>query len=750
MWRQIAKKPFHAAFRPSRWRTSARGFATANETLFEGEYLSVEVTPNEVAIVRLDDKSSKVNTLSANMTQEIGSMLQTVEDTDRIKAVVMISKKPGCFIAGADIAQLQACKTEEEMKSLSLSGQQYMNRISVSPKPFIAAIDGSCLGGGLEVALACKYRIATTSKKTQLALPEVMLGLLPGAGGTQRLPRVVGLQASLDMMLTGKTIRPDKAKKMGLVHQLTDPSALESAAVQAAESMISGNMHPKKKKKSLVNRVLEDTPARAIVFNKAGEMVEKKSGGHYPAPKLILEAVQAGYEQGIKAGSKVEAENFAKLGMTSEAKALMSIFFAQTELKKNRFGKPSSPVQTIGVLGAGLMGAGIAQVSAAKGMKVLLKDRSAEASFKGQEYIRKNLDDKFKKKRMSSYDKDVALSKVYPLSDEDSVWKTHMKQADLVVEAVFEDMGLKHKVIKDIEQYTKPECVVATNTSALSVSEIASASKRPENVVGMHYFSPVPNMPLLEIIRHDKTSEEVCSKAVDVGLRQGKTCIVVKDVPGFYVNRCLGPYISETLALVQEGVDPQRLDSLVKKWGLPVGPITLADEVGVDIAAHVNETLSSALGTRMEGGNPKIFEDMIEKGFLGKKSGKGFFIQPKSKKEKKQINPEALELIKKYQSKKEDISDEDVVNRLVSRFVNEAVLCVQDEIIASPREGDIGAVFGIGFPPFLGGPFRYVDKVGSSSFTDMLSSYADKYGQQFTPCDLLQDMAKSNKTFHTA
>ncbi|KAH9082951.1 hypothetical protein Ae201684P_013854 [Aphanomyces euteiches] len=720
-----------------------RGSMMRRFSSFSGDCLSLETRSNGVAIVRLDDKSAKVNTLSAAMTKDISAVLDKIESDSNIKSVVLISSKPGCFIAGADIAQLQAATTEAEVKKLSTDGQGYMKRIEKSKKPFVAAIDGSCLGGGLEVALACHYRIASSSKKTQLALPEVMLGLLPGAGGTQRLPKLVGLQTALDMMLTGKNIKPDKAYKMGLVDQVADPFALENAAIEAAEGLASGKTKKKTKAKSLVNRVLEDTPLRSIVFQKAGEMVAKKTGGHYPAPKLILESAQAGFTGN---GYEVEASNFAKLAMTPEAKSLMSIFFGQTQLKKNRYGKPSKPVKTMAVVGAGLMGAGIAQVSAAKDIRVLLKDRDAASA--GEDYVRKNMDDKVKKRRMTGYDRDVVLSNIVPLSDQDDVWKRHFSHADLVIEAVFEDMALKHKVIQGLEPFIPEHCIVATNTSALSVEEIASASKRPENVIGMHYFSPVPSMPLLEIIRHPRTSDDVAARAVDVGLRQGKTCIVVKDVPGFYVNRCLGPYIAETLALVQSGVDPERLDKMITKWGLPVGPITLADEVGVDVGAHVNHTLSAALGVRMQGGNPAIFQDMIAAGFLGKKSGKGFYVQPKEKKGKKTLNADAMAIVKKYQGTDLKLSDEDATNRLIGRFVNEAILCVQDEIIASPTEGDIGAVFGIGFPPFLGGPFRYVDRIGSTKFNDMLLRFADKYGQQFAPAPLLQDMAKTNKTFH--
>ncbi|RLN93813.1 hypothetical protein BBJ28_00001248 [Nothophytophthora sp. Chile5] len=714
-----------------------------------GQYLTMETRPNGVAIVRLDDKAAKVNTISSKMTAEMTAMLDTVESDANIKSVVLISAKPGCFIAGADIAELNACKTEEEMRAMSSGGQSFMNRLASSKKPFVAAIEGSCMGGGMEVALACHYRVASQSKKTKLALPEVMLGLLPGAGGTQRLPKLVGLQPALDMMLTGKNIQPDKAMRMGLVNQVADPFALESAAIAAAQQLAAGSLKPKKKSKGIVNRILEDTPMRQVVFNKAGEMVEKKTGGHYPAPKLILEAAQAGIENGLAKGLEVEAANFAKLGMTSEAKALMSIFFGQTALKKNRYGKPEKPVKTMAVVGAGLMGAGIAQVSASKGVRVLLKDRDAAAAARGDDYIRNNLEQKVKRKRMSIYERDAVMANVVPLSDEDEVWKTHMKHADLAIEAVFEDLALKHKVLSDLEKHVPNDCVIATNTSALPIADIAAACKRPENVIGMHYFSPVPSMPLLEIIRHGGTSDTTAAKAVDLGLRQGKTCIVVKDVPGFYVNRCLGPYIAETLSLVEGGVAPDHLDTLLTKWGLPVGPITLADEVGLDVASHVNHTLTEALGTRMLGGDAKLFEEMIGQGFLGKKSGKGFYVQPaKGKKGKKTINADAMALVKKFQKTDLKLNDEDAINRLMSRFVNEAVFCVQDEIIASPSEGDIGAVFGIGFPPFIGGPFRYVDRVGSTKFTEMMQRFADQYGEQFTPAPLLQDMAKTNKKFH--
>jgi len=546
---------------------------------------------------------------------------------------------------------------------------------------------------------------------------------------------------------------------MGLVDQLADPFALEGAAIQAASQLASGQLKNKKKKKSTMNKLLEDTgPGQSVVFHFAKQQVDKATGGNYPAPYKILESVKAGLSGGHAKGSKVEATEFGKLGMTQESNALVSIFFGQTALKKNRFGKPSKPVETIGVIGAGLMGAGIAQVSASKGYRVLVKDRDAKSLANGTSYISGNLEKRVKKRAMTKHEKDVIMSNVLGLADADPNWGKHMSQCDMVIEAVFEDMDLKHRIINQMEEHIPDHCVFATNTSALPIADIAKASKRPENVIGMHYFSPVPQMPLLEIITHDGTSKDTASKAVAVGTKQGKTCVVVKDVPGFYVNRCLGPFLAESMSLVQSGVDLLVLDKAMKKFGLPVGPITLADEVGVDVANHVGVFLSQHLGVRMAGADPACMQSMVDQGFLGKKTGKGFFLHSEEREWKwsamkkvrkpKQLNPEAVALVKSFQKESLTLSEDDIQQRMISRFINEAVLCLQDEIIESPTDGDIGAIFGMGFPPFLGGPFRYVDAVGADKFVGNMLGFADKYGEQFAPCDMLQEYAKGNKKFH--
>jgi len=700
-----------------------------------------------VAVVWLDQPGEKVNKISLELLEEFGAALALIDADSQVRAAVLISAKADNFIAGADIEGFQRMQSPEEAAALSRSGHTLLDRLADSAKPVVAAIHGAALGGGLEVALACTVRIASDDPATVLGQPEVRLGLLPGGGGTQRLPRLVGLQRALDIMLTGKNIYPRQARRMGLVDHLVHPYGLLEAAKKAALALC--EKRPRRRPPlSLPQRLLEGNGiGRALIYRKARETVLRRTRGNYPAPLRIIECVEAGLERGPGQGTAAEEEKFAALVVSRESRQLVHLFFNMNSRKKNPDREKIRPVETIGVLGAGFMGAGIAAVSAAGGMKVLLKDVDYEAVGRGEKAVWEELSGRVRKGALSAFQRDRVFARISGRTGYD-----RFDAADLLVEAVFEDLKLKQAVLSQAEAAVSETCIFASNTSSLPIGEIAANARRPQQVIGMHYFSPVPRMPLLEIVVTDRTADWVRATAVAAGIRQGKTVIVVKDGPGFYTTRILAPLLHEALLILEEGGEIRQVDREMQRYGFPVGPLTLLDEVGIDVGAHVS---GGVLGQLFAGRGMAYSDTMIrldEAGFKGRKNRKGFYRYEKprlrwiGRKKKKEVNGKIYSF---FGGKARKTFDPNLIrDRLAYIMINEAARCLEEGIIAAPADGDLGAVLGLGFPPFRGGPFRELDTLGIAAGVAKLQKLAEGHGRRFAPAQILLDMQANNQRFY--
>ncbi len=698
-----------------------------------------------VGVIWFDVPGAKVNTLQVALLDQFESVFEQARKDGKVRAIVLASGKDGSFIAGADINDLNGVTSVSDGERLSRNGQQAMDHIEGLPVPVVAAIDGDCLGGGLELALACHGRVASSSVKTKLAFPEVMLGLLPGAGGTTRLPPLVGLANALDMMLTGKNIRATKALKMGLVDKVVPPNQLMEAAGALALKIADGKFDRERKQdmQAEVQELLLERNAlgRAIVLREARKKVMGQTKGLYPAPLKILDVIGKGTPE-------AEAKGFGELLMTAESRGLRRVFASITTLKKidgpGTEDLSVTPSAHVGMLGAGLMGAGIATVLADKGVTVRLKDISYEAVGSGLSYARKVFGKARKRKRYKQAGVDERMARI----SGGLTW-AGLGQADIVIEAVPEIVGLKQQMVAELEACTKKEAVFATNTSSLPIADIAAQAKHPERVVGMHFFSPVEKMPLVEVIVTDKTAPSATKRTVDLARKMGKHVIVVRDCAGFYTTRVLAPYMIEATFMAIEGYPVESIDEAATRIGFPVGPITLMDEVGIDVGQKVLGVMREHYCGHMEF-PPDSIDGFIEEGRLGRKAGKGFYVYEDGESKTVRGHKVVDEAIYRHLpngSNTRNPNLEEMGERLLLALVNEAVRCLEEGILLQSEAGDLGAVMGIGFPPFLGGPFHYVDEQGAKSVAARLRALELRYGRRFAPTQLLVDKAEAGTKF---
>jgi len=675
-----------------------------------------------VALLTLDIPNSTVNILSSPVMQQLDELISQLEERSDLTAVVVCSGKTGGFVAGADISEIENVLDPEVGAELAQNGQRIFSRLENLSFPVVAALHGHCMGGGTELALACHYRVA--AENLSMALPETRLGILPGFGGTQRLPKLIPLDTALDMILSGRTVRARKALSCGLVDQVVTREKLKDSAIDFARQVAASPSlvlsHRRSRSGGLMNALAKTPLGSRLVIALARKQLMRTTSGNYPAPLKALDVVRKTLGASLERGLAIEARALGELIVTPESKNLIHIYhLTQRHRKGLKQGADHLPMHAA-VLGAGVMGSGIAQLIAEKGVPVIIRDLQAEVVNKGLEHIRASLSTKFKKRGLGHDEVNKVMSRITGTTDVKA-----FPQADLVIEAIIEKLVVKQQVFKEIEPHLSESAVLATNTSALSVSAMQKGCKRPAQIGGLHFFNPVARMPLVEIIRGAETSDNTIDTLQAFADKLGKTPITVADRPGFLVNRLLMVYLNEAGLLAEEGFDWLALDQQIKKFGLPMGPFRLIDEVGIDVAAEVGTTLCNAFEYLPES---RLMKEASSSGLLGKKGGKGFYNYPAKGKPTPNLAIDGTLRLKRAHA-----PDNLQFQRMLFLMINEAARCLEEQVVATPYDIDTGMVFGIGFPPFRGGLCRWADSVGVSHIAVELEGMADKHGERFAP-----------------
>lgn len=677
-----------------------------------------------IATIILGNPDERAITLTPERVASFTAALSQVQQS-RVKGLVIRAPSLDSFCVGADISIIQNVTDSAKGASLAIEGQEAFNILEDLSCITVAAISGPCVGGGCELVLACKHRIASDAKNTSIGLPETKLGILPGFGGTYRLPRLVGLPKALDIILGGKTLRALQALKAHLVDEVVSTEQLW----KRAEEIAAGLGRPKRRRIRLMDRILSNNPiGRAIVQKSARKALLEQTKGFYPAPPKALEVTTAGLARSRSNGLKVEAQELGNLIITPESKSLVHIFFL-TEASK-AIGKPfRKSIEGLHalVVGAGTMGAGIAGTLAKGGHQVIVKDTSDASLQRGKDHVSKELS---KLRYLSSFERAAISNRI----DWIQFTTPTIARTSVIIEAVFEDLSLKRKIFADLATKVRSDCILATNTSSLSVTEMASAVEHPERFVGMHFFNPVEKMPLVEIIRGEKTSDHTVAQVAALATEMGKFPIVVRDVPGFLINRILIPYLNEAVYLLQEGYAVDEIDAAALDFGMPMGPIRLLDEVGLDVAAHVSKVMVAGYGERMA--VPPFAEKLLQLDRKGRKNGKGFYSYAGKESKPWSGLREALGL--PAEPRRPVLSRSEITERLIFHLVNEAMKCLQEGVAGADQELgkkqiDLGTVMGIGFPPFRGGVLYYAEKKGLEEIRQKLVQFHAQHGARYQP-----------------
>ncbi|MBC7712894.1 MAG: enoyl-CoA hydratase/isomerase family protein [Rhizobacter sp.] len=694
---------------------------------------------NKIAYVGFGYNSTKSMTaLDIETMTELNEIVEELHTkSGEISGVIFWTHKENCFLAGADINLIAGMKTEADAADGSERGQMIYNRIEDLPVPTIACVDGICLGGGLELALSCKTILASNSPKTSMGLPEVKLGIIPGFGGTYRLPKKIGLPNALDMILTGKTLRADKAKRIGLVEEVYPRENL----VAMAPNFFKKKAKAKGIQESMKELATENFVTRKIIFQKVRESVLKKTNGFYQAPLKILDVMDSGMMKGRTSYLAGEAQAFGELAISEQSKNLQHIYFMSENVKKYAGPKSTKPLPVLArgaALGAGTMGGGIAWLMADAGMQPIMKDLTTEALNIGLKQSSQNFAGALKRKKITPDEFERKQRSITAQLD-----YSGFKKTDLVIEAVVEIMDVKKKVFAETEKYVHRDTLLTSNTSSLSVQEMSTALEYPDRFAGLHFFNPVHLMPLVEIIIHDKIAPETIEALHKWVLRVKKTPVIVKDGPGFLVNRILVPYLNEAAYLLEEGISIKDLDQAALNFGMPMGPARLIDEVGIDVAVKVGKILHAGLGERAH--PSKLSSVLVEKGMLGKKNAKGFYLYDEKGKPTG-LNPEAEELLPKEKKK---MSEADLQMRMFLPMINEAAAILRDGIVNTASDVDMGLIFGIGFPPFRGGLLRYADSQGLDKIHNALKKFSVTVDKaRYTPDEYLTNLVETKTTFY--